>query len=515
MLADTYPWCADRHDELRRLFAAYAGEKHEQRVLDFDDLLVWWAAAVAEPAAGVAIAARFDHVLVDEYQDTNRIQADIVFALRPNGRGLTVVGDDAQSIYSFRAAEVRNILDFAAAFSPPAKVLTIEQNYRSTAPLLAASNAVIALASERHAKTLWSDRPAAARPALVWVEDEAAQASWVAERVLALRESGLALKSQAVLFRSSQHSNAVELELARRGIPFVKYGGLKFLDSAHVKDVLAVLRFAANPRGQRAALRALQLVPGIGATTAARLLAELATSPDPAGTVRALAPGAPAWAEFAALFVALCAGEPGWPGEVSAVERWYRPLLERRHDDATARAADIAHLARLAAGYVSRERFLTELALDPPAATSDESGPPGRDEDYLVLSTIHSAKGQEWGAVSVLNVVDGCVPSDMATGSAAEVEEERRLLYVAMTRARQHLHLIVPQRFHVSHQAAYGDRHVYASISRFVPPALHAHFEHETALAATPASHATGAAGAAEQGGTVVDLGARLRSSWA
>ena len=511
VLAATYPWCADHHDALKRLFAGYAAEKQAQRVLDFDDLLLWWAAALAEPSLGAEIAGRFDHVLVDEYQDTNRVQAEIVMALAPGGRGLTVVGDDAQSIYSFRAAEVRNILDFAAGFEPLATVLTLEQNYRSTPPLLAASKAVIALAAERHAKALWSDAPAAEKPSLVWVEDESAQAGWVAERVLALRESGLALKSQAVLFRSAQHSAALELELHRRNIPFVKYGGLKFLDSAHVKDVLAVLRFAANPRGQRAALRTLQLVPGIGSAGAQRLLAALDSADDPTAAVRDFAPAAAAaaaWAEFARLFIALREGGLAWPGEVSAVADWYGPLLARRHDDAGPRSADVAHLARLAGGYVSRERFLTELALDPPAATSDESGPPGRDEDYLILSTIHSAKGQEWSAVSVLNVVDGCIPSDMATGHAAEIEEERRLLYVAMTRARHHLHVLVPQRFYVTQQSAYGDRHVYAAISRFLPAALHDLFDH--VVAANRHDPRTGATA-----GTAVDLGARMRAAWA
>ncbi|HEV7578465.1 MAG TPA: ATP-dependent helicase [Caldimonas sp.] len=512
VLAESFPWCRDHEEALRRLFAAYAAEKQAQRVLDFDDLLVWWAEAMADPVVGARIASRFDHVLVDEYQDTNKIQAEIVFRLRPDGSGLTVVGDDAQSIYSFRAAEVRNILDFAGRFAPPATVLTLEQNYRSTAPLLAASNAVIGLAAERHAKALWSDRHSAERPALVWVDDEAAEASWVAERVLALRESGLALRSQAVLFRSAQHSNALELELARRDIPFVKYGGLRFLDAAHVKDVLAVLRFAANPRGQRAGLRALQLVPGIGAASAGRLLAALADAQDPAASLLAFVPSAAvaaAWSAFAALFAALRASGSPWPGELAAVERWYLPLLERLHDDAAPRAADVAHLVRLAGGYPSRERFLTELALDPPAATSDESGPGGDDEDYLILSTIHSAKGQEWSAVSVLRVVDGCLPSDMATGNAAEIEEERRLLYVAMTRARHHLHLLVPQRFYVTQQAARGDRHVYGSISRFLPPALHGLFEQ----VAPTASVDPGSSDAAPAGS--VDVAARVRSLWA
>jgi len=367
---------------------------------------------------------------------------------------------------------------------------------------------VIALAAERHVKQLWSEKHAGERPALVWVDDEAAEAAWVAERVLALRESGLALKSQAVLFRSSQHSNALELELARRDIPFVKYGGLRFLDAAHVKDVLAVLRFAANPHGQRAALRALQLVPGIGAASAERVLAALAAGGDAVERLRGLpVPAGPAWHAFVALFAALRSPQSPWPGELAAVERWYLPLLERLHDDAAPRAADIAHLVRLAGGYPTRERFLTELALDPPAAASDDAGPPGRDEDYLVLSTIHSAKGQEWSAVSLLRVVDGCVPSDMATGSDAEIEEERRLLYVAMTRARHHLHLLVPQRFYVSQQSTFGDRHVYGAISRFLPPTLHALFEH-VAPASPKAAEPTPLPAA-------TDVAARVRSLWA
>ncbi len=512
VVAEGFPWCIGHEDDLRCLFVAYADEKRSQRVLDLDDLLVWWAEAMADPIVGARIASRFDHVLVDEYQDTNRLQAEIVMRLAPDGRGLTVVGDDAQAIYSFRAAEVRNILDFAARFAPPATVLTLEQNYRSTTPLLAASNAVIALAAERHAKQLWSDRTAAERPCLVWVEDEAAEASWVAERVLTLRESGLALRSQAVLFRSAQHSAALELELARRDIPFVKYGGLRFLDAAHVKDVLAVLRFVANPRGQRAGLRALQLVPGIGAASAGALLSALAEAPDPAAALLSFVPAsaaAKAWSTFVSLFATLGAAGSPWPGELAAVERWYRPLLERMHDDAAPRAADIAHLVRLACGYPSRERFLTELALDPPTATSDESGPGGDDEDYLILSTIHSAKGQEWSAVSVLRVVDGCLPSDMATGTLAEIEEERRLLYVAMTRARHHLHLLVPQRFYVTQQAARGDRHVYGAISRFLPPPLHCLFDQVVVPGNATAPHDGSIALAPG-----ADVGARVRSLW-
>jgi len=509
VLDDVFPWCAAWEAELKRLFNAYARSKHEQHVLDYDDLLLYWAEAMAEPSIAAHVGARFDHVLVDEYQDTNRLQATILRALKPDGRGLTVVGDDAQSIYSFRAAEVRNILDFPQTF-PGARVVTLERNYRSTQTILDASNAVIAQASERFTKNLWTERTAGARPRLVTVADEAAQADWVADAVLREREGGLALKSQAVLFRASHHSAALELELARRNIPFVKFGGLKFLEAAHVKDVLSVLRWAQNPRSRLAGFRVAQLVPGIGPATARRLLDVMDVSTEPFDALRAFDPPASAaddWRSFVALLEALD-GSDDWPGALEQVNRWYTPHLQRLHDDAAIRAADLAQLARIAQGYGSRERFLTELTLDPPDATSDESGAPHRDEDYLILSTIHSAKGQEWQAVTLLNAVDGCMPSDMATGSAAEIEEERRLLYVAMTRAKQVLQLMVPLRFYVHQQAGRGDRHVYASLTRFVPPAVAALFEHVGPATPEP----TGAPPVTE---ALVDVGARLRGRWA
>ena len=473
---------AEGEAELKRLFGAYVEAKQAQQVLDYDDLLLYWAEMVAEPALAAQIGARFDHVLVDEYQDTNLLQAAILRALKPDGRGLTVVGDDAQSIYSFRGATVRNILDFPQQFTQPARVVTLERNYRSTQPILDVSNAVIAAAAERHAKTLWTDKPSAGRPQLVLVPDEAQQARFVAERVLAHREGGLALKSQAVLFRSSSHSAALELELARRNIPFVKYGGLKFLEAAHVKDLLAVLRFAQNPRGRMAGFRVTQLIPGIGPVSSTRLLDAMAEASDPGAVVQAFVPPAAAkeeWARFAAIYAELRAPTLAWPADMELALQWYLPPLERLHDDAGLRRGDVEQLARLASGYVSRERFLTELTLDPPEATSDRPGPPLLDEDYLILSTIHSAKGQEWRSVHVLNVVDGCIPADVAQG-AQELEEERRLLYVAMTRARDHLHLLVPQRFYVTQQAARGDRHLYAGRTRFISAADSERFEQQT-----------------------------------
>jgi DNA helicase-2/ATP-dependent DNA helicase PcrA len=484
VVRNLYPWCLGWEDELRRLFRAYVHEKQRQHLLDYDDLLLYWHQMMAERALAAAIGARFDHVLVDEYQDTNRLQAAILKALKPDGRGLNVVGDDAQSIYGFRAAELRNILDFPASFDPPARVVTLTRNYRSTQAILDASNAVIERAAERFTKNLWSDK-SGERPLLVTVEDEMAQAHWIADQVLARREGGLLLKRQAVLFRTGHHSAALELELTRRNIPFVKFGGLKFLEAAHVKDLLSVLRWVQNPRSRLAGFRVAQLVPGMGPATARRLLDAMESVPDPVRVMHEFAPpGAAAqdWIDWLKVHDVLAGG--AWPDDVALAARWYQPHLERLHEDAAIRQADLVQLGRIAAGYPNRERFLAELTLDPPEATSDEAGAPHRDEDYLILSTMHSAKGQEWAAVYVLNVVDGCMPSDMATGQAAEIEEERRLLYVAMTRAKRHLALIAPQRFYVTQQSKHGDRHLYGSLTRFIPPPVQALFdEHRLAPA--------------------------------
>ena len=510
VLGKWFPWVAGHEAPLRALFQSYVEMKQRQNVLDYDDLLLYFAQMLTEPAIAAEIADRFDHLLVDEYQDTNALQGEIVLALRPQGRGLTVVGDDAQAIYSFRAATVRNILDFPRAFDPPALIVTLERNYRSSGAVLAAANAAIALAPERFAKTLWTDRPAGALPMLVTVADDADQARFVATRVLANREAGAALKSQAVLFRASHHSAALELELTRRNVPFVKYGGLKFLDAAHVKDAVALMRFAENPRDRVAGFRVAQLLPGVGPKIAETIVAAAAAD-DGFAAMAALSPPARARAgfpAFAELMRRLAARAAPWPAEIADAAAWLSPLIEMRYDDARVRMGDLEALERIAAGFPSRERFLSELALDPPDATSDEAGPPLKDEDYLILSTIHSAKGQEWRSVFVLNCVDGCIPSDLATGSSEEIEEERRLLYVAMTRAKDELALIVPQRFYVHGQPKYGDRSVFAGRTRFLPPALLKHFDRQT----WPEAEAEPRRVASD--GPRVDLQARMRAMW-
>jgi DNA helicase II / ATP-dependent DNA helicase PcrA len=446
-----FPWCAEWEAELTRLYRAYVERKLDNQALDYDDLLLYWHAMLEDEHLARDIAADFDHILVDEYQDTNLLQAGILQRLRPDGKGLTVVGDDAQAIYSFRAASVENIRAFASTFS--SRVVALEENYRSTQPILDAANALIG-------KQLRSAKGAGARPRYVTVADDAAQANYVVHQVLANREQSVALKRQAVLFRSSHHSDVLELELVRRNIPYVKYGGLKFLEAAHVKDMLSVLRWAENPRNRIAAFRTLQLLPGVGPATAQHAYTRFEVA---------------SWSSLetidgalAELLTSLANPECPWEGQVSRVLAWYQPHLERIYEQAQVRAGDLAQLERLAINFRSREAFLAELALDPPAAGGDLAGDPLLDEDYLILSTVHSAKGQEWDAVFVLNVADGSFPSEFSTGSPALIEEERRLLYVAMTRAKRDLDLIAPLKYYVTQQSRMGDRHVYGARSRFL-----------------------------------------------
>jgi DNA helicase-2/ATP-dependent DNA helicase PcrA len=482
-LRETFPWCQREAVELRALFRRYVAAKQERQVLDYDDLLLFWFHLMSEPAVAKRIGERFDHVLVDEYQDTNALQAAILRALKPTGVGLTAVGDDAQAIYSFRGATVRNILDFPEQFTTPTRMITLEQNYRSSPPILDAANAVIRLAKERYTKDLFSTREGHRKPVLVTAEDESMQVEYVVNRILERREEGVPLKEQAVLFRAAHHSDALELELSRRNLPFVKFGGLKFLEAAHVKDLLCLLRWAENPRDGVAAHRVLQLSPGVGPSIAKRAFDHVAQSGFALTALGDLLvpPSARAgWPSLAAVMAAL-RSDAEWPGQLGRARAWYEPHLERLYDGAHARSGDLDQLEQVALAYPTRERFLSELTLDPPEATGEEAGPPHLDEDYLILSTIHSAKGQEWDTVFTLNVADGCMPSDLSTGHPAQIEEERRLLYVAMTRAKNELHLVHPLRMFLRQQARFGDAHVFTPRTRFIPDEVLPYFERATA----------------------------------
>ncbi len=521
-----FPWCAGEAEGIREVFEAYVVRKRQRQLLDYDDLLLCWRALGAVPGL---LEGMFDHVLVDEYQDTNLVQADILAAHRPAGHGLTVVGDDAQAIYGFRAASSRNILTFPERF-PGTTVVRLEQNYRSTPPIVAVANAVMAEAAAGTAmdKVLWSQRPGQRRPVLRTCGDEEAEAAAVCDSVLAHREDGVALHDQVVLFRASHHADLLELHLARRNVPYVKYGGLKFLEAAHVKDLLSLLRILDNPFDELAWFRTLRLLEGVGAATARRVMAELGLGPSgpgsgdagpsgpgsgdagpsgpgsgdagpsgpgsggagravdpnvtPLSRLLAAPPRVPAAAreELAGLRAALgdCAdgclpggGTPLPAVQVERLRRWLEPVIERTYDAAPARVADLEQLEGVAAAAPSRARFVGDLTLDPPSSTADLAGPPMLDEDWLVLSTVHSAKGGEWEVVHVLHASDGMFPSDMATGDAEGIEEERRLLYVAVTRARSVLEVNVPLRYH-HRRRPLADAHSYAQVSRFLSPGV-------------------------------------------
>ncbi|MGQ9574361.1 MAG: ATP-dependent helicase [Thermoguttaceae bacterium] len=469
VLAVHFPWCKEWGEGLARLFDAYVDRKQATSVLDYDDLLVYWHTLLCDPQAGPLVRKRFDCVLVDEYQDTNALQAEILYQLSPEGKGLTVVGDDAQSIYSFRAATVRNILDFPKHYAGTT-IVTLEQNYRSTQPILDATNQVIALARERYTKDLWSERRHGDLPALVTCQSEDDQADYVIRQILEHREVGIQLRRQAVLFRASHHSILLEAELTRRGIPFHKYGGLRFIETAHVKDLMAFLRLAENPRDLVAGVRVLGLLPGIGPRKARHLMDLLAASGGSFTAWKAFKPP-PAtteiWPKFVALLAGLAQASDDLPSQVHRVRMFYAPMLVELYDNPHPRARDLEQLEQIASRYKSRAAMLAEIALDPPSSTQDLAGRPLLDDDYLVLSTIHSAKGLEWDAVYVIHASDGNIPSDLATGSPEQIEEERRLFYVALTRAKRWLYVLWPLRYY--HSRGFADQYGLAQLTRFLP----------------------------------------------
>jgi DNA helicase-2/ATP-dependent DNA helicase PcrA len=480
VLQRDFPWCVDEAEGIRSIFKRYTERKRSQNLLDYDDLLLYWKALASSPGPGDILGTMFDHILVDEYQDTNALQGEILSGMRREIRNLTVVGDDAQSIYSFRSATNRNILDFPSVF-PEAHVVRLEQNYRSTQPILDASNSVIALSPQRHQKTLWSDKPSDRRPQIVTCLDDAEQCEEVCRLILEHREQAIPLKQQAVLFRAAHHSDRLEVELARRNVPFIKYGGLKFLEAAHVKDMLALLRILENPVDEISWYRILQLLDGVGPGYARRLMEALGirhNDPSAGSPLRRLLVEPPvvplsAQTDLGGLRQALedCSGDEHVlppAGQVERLRRWLEPIFERLYAHPRERLRDLEQLGLIAGGYPTRARFIADLTLDPPSSTGDLAGPPLLDEDYVILSTIHSAKGCEWDVVYVIHAADGMIPSDMATGDAEQIEEERRLLYVALTRARDALYVMFPLRYY-RRPRGLDDAHSYGQLTRFLP----------------------------------------------
>jgi DNA helicase-2/ATP-dependent DNA helicase PcrA len=473
VVAESFPWCDDHREAMGALFKAYTARKRALGVLDLDDLLLHWRALAMDETIGPAISDAFDHLLIDEYQDVNGLQVDIVRALRRTRRGVTAVGDDLQAIYGWRAASAEHILRFPDHFAGTA-VVTLERNYRSTQPILDTANAVAQQAERSFPRRLRTERDGGARPELVFCRDEAAQATEVCERVLEAREQGMDLRDQAVLSRTSHDTDLLEIELARRRIPYVKYGGLRYLEAAHVKDLIALLRLADNPADEISWFRVLQLLDGVGPVTARRALDEIAAAPEPdrlsawpsaRGHLPArVRPAADAVVE--ALW--RTRGETAAGPRAECLRDALAPLIEIRYPDGAVRLQDLEQLvaaARESGGDL--RHFVGELVLDPPQSSADLAQPPHLDEDYLVLSTVHSAKGLEWEAVHVLALYDGNFPADMAAGSEASIAEERRLLYVALTRPRRRLHLYVPVRYYHRPRGA-DDAHGYGRPSRFL-----------------------------------------------
>lgn len=481
VVADTAAWAVDRSDDIAAVCKGYVERKRALGVLDFDDLLLHWQAALETTVGGRRLTEDVEHVLVDEYQDVNAVQVDIVRRLCANGAGLTVVGDDAQAIYGFRAADPRHILDFPDVFAGSSTVV-LQESYRAGQRLLDVANAVAAAAPEGFTAVLRSVPGAldTGTPTLWRCHDEEAQARQVCDRALALREEGLCLRDQAVIVRASHASNVLELELTARSIPFVKYGGLRFLEAAHVKDLLAAFRLADNPRDELAWFRILQLLPGVGPAAARRAIAALGVvqgSASDAGEIFLRWPLAAhellaaARAEADAVVAALA----GRPGETTGAhaERVHAamvPLVRAAYQDGGARLADLDAVVAAAAGSQHLSDVAADHVLEPAASTSDLAGPPLIDEDWLVITTAHSAKGLEWEAVHLLNASDGSWPSDMNLSSARGVEEERRVFYVALTRARRSLDVYLPQRYH-HHPRARDDAHSWSQPSRFLPAA--------------------------------------------
>jgi DNA helicase-2/ATP-dependent DNA helicase PcrA len=514
ILSDELPQFADEREAIIRIFADYTHRKAERNLVDYDDLLLFWAGMLAHDELGTRIAGLYDHVLVDEYQDTNLLQARILQGMCRTHRNITVVGDDAQSIYSFRGATIRNILDFPKQFSG-ATVVTLEENYRSTQPILDVTNALISRASERYTKNLRTRRTGGERPWLVAARDEHEQTSYVVDRVLELHEEGIALRDMAVLFRAGYMSAELEIELTNRKIPFEKWGGLKFLEAAHVKDVLAFLRLLENPRDEVSWTRVLLLLPGIGEASARSAMEALTRSGWDPDALAQWTPPARAREAHTRLVKLLDDLRHVAPDETRAVgaeiallRRLYDDIVRDSYDHPEPRLADLDQLEIIAGKFPSRGAFLSELALEPPSATQDLSAGSDTEDDALILSTAHSAKGREWDAVFVIWAVDGWFPSSRALRSDEETEEERRLMYVALTRARDHLFAVYPLNVYGSR---YGAEYSIDQLSRFIDPGVR---ERMTRVAAYPAQEVAAggterAAGDAMQ--RLVDLRALLR----
>jgi DNA helicase-2/ATP-dependent DNA helicase PcrA len=437
---------ADHLEDLNRLQKAYQSAKRQKQLLDYDDLLVMLRQLLSvDESSRVTISRQYRYILVDEYQDTNRLQADVIRLLANTHNNVMVVGDDSQSIYAFRGATFKNIMEFPTLF-PGATVYKLEENYRSTQPILNLANCIIEVAAEKYTKRLFTRKLDGPLPALVEAAGENAQSRFIAQKILELREEGVPLSEVAVLFRSSFHSFDLEIELARRGLPFIKRGGVKFIETAHVKDLLAHVRVVVNPLDTVSWHRVLMLVEGVGPKKAQDLLAAIVKAERPFDALRAVSGrSGQGLKNLANTLESLAGAEDRSPSEqVDHIYEYYLPILKEQYDDYPKRTRDLDHLHTIAENYPGIDEFLADLALEPPDGSAVGVEAPDRDDERMVLSTIHSAKGLEWQCVFVIWVVDGRFPSAYSFLTDDELEEERRLFYVAVTRAKRHLFMTYP-----------------------------------------------------------------------
>ncbi|MFO0707842.1 MAG: ATP-dependent helicase [Nitrospira sp.] len=446
IILDEFGHFADHIEDLTRLQKAYQAAKRQKQLLDYDDLLVMLRQLLLmDEQARATISRQFRYILVDEYQDTNRLQAEVVRKLAATHNNVMVVGDDSQSIYAFRGATFKNIMDFPALF-PGTQIYKLEENYRSTQPILNLANCIIDEAAEKYTKRLFTRKIDGPLPSLVEAAGENAQSRFIAQKILELREEGVPLSEVAVLFRSSFHSFDLEIELSRKGLPFIKRGGVKFIETAHVKDLLAHVRVVANPLDTVSWNRVLMLVEGVGPKKAHDLLSAIMQGGQPFEVLRGVTGrSGQGLKNLANTLESLSGLETPSPAEqVNHIYEYYLPILKEHYDDYPKRTRDLDHLHTIAEGYPELDAFLADLALEPPDGSAVDVEAPDRDDERLVLSTIHSAKGLEWQAVFVIWVVDGKFPSVYSFVTDDELEEERRLFYVSVTRAKRHLFLTYP-----------------------------------------------------------------------
>lgn len=446
IILDEFGHFADHIEDLSRLKTAYQSAKRQKQLLDYDDLLVMLRQLLLlDETARMTISRQFRYILVDEYQDTNRLQAEVVRKLAATHNNVMVVGDDSQSIYAFRGATFKNIMEFPQLF-PGTQIYKLEENYRSTQPILNLANCIIDEAAEKYTKRLFTRKIDGPLPSLVEAAGENTQSRFIAQKILELREEGVPLSEVAVLFRSSFHSFDLEIELSRKGLPFIKRGGVKFIETAHVKDLLAHVRVIANPLDTVSWNRVLMLVEGVGPKKAHDLLATIVKGGQPFDVLRGVSGrSGQGLKNLANTLESLSGADNRSPSEqVNHIYEYYLPILKEQYDDYPKRTRDLDHLHTIAEGYPGVNEFLADLALEPPDGSASGVDAPDRDDERLVLSTIHSAKGLEWQAVFVIWIVDGRFPSVYSFVADEDLEEERRLFYVSVTRAKRHLFLTYP-----------------------------------------------------------------------